>query len=551
MAYRLIRSISVLLAIALFVLVASVRLSTPSSASASGGIVIDEFRTNGPNGEDDEFIELTNTSDSAVFLHGWEVIASTGFTELTRIPVPSIYLPPGAHVLLTGPRYSGVVRGDWLYNQGITDNCSIRLWNAAGLVADSVSTEVGFLGEGGPLPTIARDDDWSYERVRDTGYNDQDFRLISPSHPHSIREAPLSATGSATPAVVSPGDPVLLTISVTSPPPLSTGLTAFCPLDSLHGNGGQLLFDDGSHGDAVPGDRTFSFRFTVPLGTEFGMKTLTACAGDRQNRSACVMLTFDVGLVTPGPSCFTERFQIKTGTDEDVSRVALFPAGPSPTTVGSIRRLVAPGPVPASSRVAPFETTVWIVSARLTAFKIDEDSAYRLILEDAKGETIIVRIPCPCCVASGSPFRSRIATARAKFDSLFSATNTLQAVSVPVVVEGVGFFDPDNDQAGAKNGAGFYPVLGIDFNVDPFKPRITSAAVSGKKLLVFGLNFDDGAKIFIDSQKQKTSNDDNEPGTSLVAKKAGKMIERGQQVTLTVKNANGSVSDGLTFRRPN
>ena len=65
------------------------------------------------------------------------------------------------------------------------------------------------------------------------------------------------------------------------------------------------------------------------------------------------------------------------------------------------------------------------------------------------------------------------------------------------------------------------------------------------------MNFDDGAKIFIDSQKQKTSNGDNEPSTSLVAKKAGKIIERGQEVTLTVTNANGSVSNEFTFRRPN
>jgi hypothetical protein len=119
-----------------------------------------------------------------------------------------------------------------------------------------------------------------------------------------------------------------------------------------------------------------------------------------------------------------------------------------------------------------------------------------------------------------------------------------------VFVEGVGFYDSANDQTGAPNGAGLYPVLSIDFNIDPLKPRIINAAVSGKKLLVFGFNFDDGAEILIESQKQKTSNGDNQQGMSLVAKKAGKMIERGQQVTLTVKNANGSVSDAFLFRRP-
>jgi hypothetical protein len=550
MANRLLRSIIALLTIALVAFAASVRLATPSAAFVSEDVVINEFRTNGPNGADDEFIELANISDSVVNLDGWHVASLTGLTESTRIPVPSMLLPPGAHVLLTGPRYSGVVRGDWLYNQGITDNCSIRLWNAAGRLVDAVSTEVGFLGEGGRLPTVDRDDDWSYERVRDTDDNDQDFRLISPSNPHSVKEAPLSATGSATPAVVNPGDPLLLTIKVTSPPPLSTGLYAFCPLDSLGGSGGQLLFDDGTHGDAVPGDRIFSLQITLPFGTELGMKTLTACAVDKQNRSTCATISFDVGLVAPAPSCFTERFQIKTGTDEDVDSVALVPSGPSPTTIESIRNLAAPQTLPAGSRVAPFETTVWLVSARLTAFKMDEDSAYRLILEDAKGESIIVRIPCPCCVESGSPFRSRIAAARTKFGLLFSASGTLQEVSVPVFVEGVGFFDSGDDAtAGAQNGAGLYPILNIDFNIDPGEPRIVRASISGKKLSVFGVNFDDGANIFIGSEKQKTVKSD--ASTSLIAKKAGKKIERGQEVTLTVKNANGSVSNGITFKRPN
>ncbi|HWO02921.1 MAG TPA: lamin tail domain-containing protein [Blastocatellia bacterium] len=549
MANHLVHSVIALLAFVLFALAVSIRLSPPSSAFVSSGVVINEFRTNGPNGADDEFIELVNGSDSVVNVHGWQVIVLNGFTESTRIPVPSISLPLGAHLLLSGPRYSGAAKGDWLYNQGIADNCSIRLWDAAGLVVDAVSTEVGFSEEGGTLPIIDRNEDWSYERVRDTDHNDQDFRLISPSHPRSIRDAPLSATATATPAVVSPGDPLLLTVKVTSPPPLSTGLIAFCALDSLGGNGGQLLFDDGSHGDAVPGDRIFSCQITVPFGTELGIKTLTACAADKQNRSTCAIIVFDVGVVTPGPGCLSERFRVKTGTDPDVSRVALF-STPTPSTVASIRRPGTPQAITENSRVSPFETTVWIVSARLTAFKTEDDSAYRLILEDANGESMVVRIPCPCCVASGSPFRFRTAAARAKFDQLFSATDTLQSASEPVFVEGVGFYDSVSDQTGAQSRAGLYPVLNIDFNIDPLKPRIISASVSGKKLVVFGLNFDQGARIFIESQKQKTTNDASEPRTSLVSKKAGKTIERGQEVTLTVKNANGSVSDGFTFRRP-
>jgi hypothetical protein len=86
--------------------------------------------------------------------------------------------------------------------------------------------------------------------------------------------------------------------------------------------------------------------------------------------------------------------------------------------------------------------------------------------------------------------------------------------------------------AGAQNGAGLYPILNIDFNVDPGKPRIVGASVSGNKLSVVGLNFDDGAKVFIGSEKQKTANSDNSPSMSLIAKESGKKIEQGQVVQL-------------------
>jgi protocatechuate 3,4-dioxygenase beta subunit len=81
-------------------------------------------------------------------------------------------------------------------------------------------------------------------------------------------------------------------------------------------------------------------------------------------------------------------------------------------------------------------------------------------------------------------------------------------------------------------------------------PVITSAVVSGKKLIVAGLNFDGGAKVYMNGDKQKTNNDDTNPATVLIAKKAGKKIATGDTVTLQVKNSDNSLSAEYAFTRP-
>jgi hypothetical protein len=90
-------------------------------------------------------------------------------------------------------------------------------------------------------------------------------------------------------------------------------------------------------------------------------------------------------------------------------------------------------------------------------------------------------------------------------------------------------------------------------------PRILSANVSGKKLIVMGESFGDGATLYMcdscespasDGNKvKKVSNDSEHVDTLLVAKKAGKEIGRGQTVKLQVKNPDGTLSDPFSFTR--
>ena len=79
--------------------------------------------------------------------------------------------------------------------------------------------------------------------------------------------------------------------------------------------------------------------------------------------------------------------------------------------------------------------------------------------------------------------------------------------------------------------------------------KITGASVSGKKLIVTGAGFDNGARLFVDGQQQKTANDDQTPSTTLIAKKAGKVIARGQSVTIQVQNSDGTLSNLFPFTR--
>lgn len=82
-------------------------------------------------------------------------------------------------------------------------------------------------------------------------------------------------------------------------------------------------------------------------------------------------------------------------------------------------------------------------------------------------------------------------------------------------------------------------------------PSILNASVSGKRLIVLGDNFDIGATLLVNSNRvKKVSNDEDNPRTILVARKAGRDIERGQTVELQVRNADDTLSEPFLFTRP-
>ena len=84
---------------------------------------------------------------------------------------------------------------------------------------------------------------------------------------------------------------------------------------------------------------------------------------------------------------------------------------------------------------------------------------------------------------------------------------------------------------------------------DPISPRITSATIKAKKLLIAGEGFDQGAVIMINDTDLQTQNDDATPSVLLISKRGGKQIGRGQTVSIRVRNADGRLSDVFNFIR--
>ncbi|MBO0856942.1 MAG: hypothetical protein J2P21_00505 [Chloracidobacterium sp.] len=161
--------------------------------------------------------------------------------------------------------------------------------------------------------------------------------------------------------------------------------------------------------------------------------------------------------------CGVERWSVKTGTDADAGKVDL--SSPKTTTIASLRSPAAPNPIPPNNRVSPTETTLWVVNATLTKYKLESDSDYHLVLADSAGATMIAEIPLPSCVGAGSPFASGISHARAQFNAKFTATSSFKTTSTPVRVTGIGMFDFLHGQTGvAPNGIELHPVIDIVFN---------------------------------------------------------------------------------------
>jgi hypothetical protein len=199
-------------------------VGTITANETAGTVLISELRTSGPAGDQDEFVELLNNTDSDITVSGSWSLAKMGNT-CSDTPVIIAVIPNGTVIpargnyLLVGSTYSLIAyaTGNQVLTADIEDGRNIALFNTADIGSYQTFTRldaVGFgtntgnncdlLREGATLQP-AGNSTAQYSFVRDvdkgetvdTNNNSADFRVVSTT--------PLVPVGANTPTLGAPG----------------------------------------------------------------------------------------------------------------------------------------------------------------------------------------------------------------------------------------------------------------------------------------------------------------------------------------------------------
>jgi hypothetical protein len=298
---------------------------TVEANQVSPHLVISQFQVAGSTAND-EFIELHNTSSSAVDLSGFRVVyRSTAGTNDVNFAewTTSTIVPAGGYYLIASTGYDGGVTPNFVYNPTVCQ-CSmsatgggIAIRNGAPnsrVIFDSVgygSASNAFIET---AATAAPPANAGQSRLnngcQDTDNNAGDFSTVNPAAPRNASTAPLVCGGGGTtllvgggasPSTVSPGATTLFTVSVfPAATPPSTGITVTANLSGIGGSANQQFYDDGTNGDAVAGDNIFSYLATIPSGANGGTFGIVATASDAQMRSASVTINVTINAPLVG-----------------------------------------------------------------------------------------------------------------------------------------------------------------------------------------------------------------------------------------------------------
>jgi len=194
---------------------------------------------------------------------------------------------------------------------------------------------------------------------------------------------------------------------------------------------------------------------------------------------ASATVTTSAAPVT-GAECGVERWPVKTLSDQDAAKVD-FTLGPS--SVIKLRSLAAPASLPPSSRIAPTELSVFIVTAEVVEMKLEDDRDIHLVIAEPgnPSATMIAEFPDAdeCSGAIASAHAEEMRRARASLVAAFGQPSSSQFTKVTgtAILIGVGFFDFLHDQTGvAPNGIELHPVIGFTLLSPPTPAPTPSTA---------------------------------------------------------------------------
>ena len=150
--------------------------------------------------------------------------------------------------------------------------------------------------------------------------------------------------------------------------------------------------------------------------------------------------------------CGTDRWPVKTLSDEDRNRVNLKPV---PSTVAELDALPRPPLLPDNRRAAPVELTTYVVRAVLVETSSEKDNDIHVVIADPadRSKTMITEVVDPGCQgAISSPELADFRRVRETLDLLLRSPTTDMLVPLKrgdlIEVTGVGFFDTVHGQNG-------------------------------------------------------------------------------------------------------
>ena len=279
------------------------RTSTPTvtltSPPVALSVVISEFRTTGPNGGNDEFIELFNPTSGPVPIGGWTLRKSTGCgagTSLVATINSGVTLNPGHHYLIGGASYSGTVTANQSFpaSQGIADNGGIALLNGSTFMdrAGMCSSTTYF--ETSPLIPLSTQTDRSYDRKAnssglciDSNNNLADFFARTPSDPQNMSSA-LTLCGNPTPTPTALPKATATKTGIPPPPPPLIAINEFLPRPGRDWNNdgfvntGDEFIEIINHGTISVNLSGYTLDDEANIGSKpFALPSITLAPGER------------------------------------------------------------------------------------------------------------------------------------------------------------------------------------------------------------------------------------------------------------------------------